>query len=446
MINAKSSLCQFQIRVCKSSITGYLQNTACVKMKLCLSVLFLIYFWSADTYTVKVLSNVSKISEGKDLLLSCIVEGLTEELFLDRSNAYSEWIFRGDNRVVILSQVPQKNSFIPKYATNLTRDTLSDSLHFTIVINEVTDRNKGVYTCVVSKDTTVIRKQLEISGEDEADKMSTSLVFVDDKVSREAADRKCELYGFHTPNNRTNITELSLIMHPNETSWTFRDDDRHDVILNRHWLSIRGCFHMNVTFEAQHYTDCDVIYDAEYSLMNAYLAIHNNSCYVLWKSIKEDLMKFRLPESSCGWKCPDVIETGCGGEDAVSLYKVVEVDRKDWVGFQQSYEEDCNALYLSDVELPKQRIPCHINSTCSAICIQESNESKVFSNDTLVIWMDAYHLCAEMNASLPDERQNISYTTDEFPCLGIFKSSKLSFQGKYFSKVYLWIISRSFIT
>lgn len=70
--------------------------------------------------------------------------------------------------------------------------------------------------------------------------MSTSLVFVDDKVSREAADRKCELYGFHTPNNRTNITELSLIMHPNETSWTFRDDDRHDVTLNRHWLSIRG--------------------------------------------------------------------------------------------------------------------------------------------------------------------------------------------------------------
>jgi hypothetical protein len=55
-------------------------------------------------------------------------------------------------------------------------------------------------------------------------------------------------------------------------------------------------------------------------------AIHfqNNSCYSLSKWDEEHLMELELPESLCGWRCQNVIETGCGGNNAVSVYKVVQ--------------------------------------------------------------------------------------------------------------------------
>jgi hypothetical protein len=84
------------------------------------------------------------------------------------------------------------------------------------------------------------RSAFTFFNEDKGDIRQSSLVFVDDSISREEAGRKCDVYGFHTPSNTANMTELSSIMYPNETAWTFRDDDRHKVILNRQWLSTRG--------------------------------------------------------------------------------------------------------------------------------------------------------------------------------------------------------------
>jgi sucrose-6-phosphate hydrolase SacC (GH32 family) len=55
-----------------------------------------------------------------------------------------------------------------------------------------------------------------------------------------------------------------------------------------------------------------------------YTFTQNNSCYSLSNWNEDDSFEFQLPESSCRWKCPNVIETRCGGNDAVSVYKVVE--------------------------------------------------------------------------------------------------------------------------
>jgi hypothetical protein len=69
---------------------------------------------------------------------------------------------------------------------------------------------------------------------------------------------------------------------------------------------------------------------------------------------------------------------------------------------------------------------------CFNISIDDTN---VYSNDILSVWMDAFELCVDINASLPDERKNVSYTDGDFPCLGIFKSSKLTFGGTYITNL-----------
>lgn len=65
---------------------------------------------------------------------------------------------------------------------------------------------------------------------------------------------------------------------------------------------------MNVTFEAQHYTDCDVIYDAEYSLMNAFLAIHvSKTILIIQNAHLMNIDEYNLCKPSQGLKGLDTI-------------------------------------------------------------------------------------------------------------------------------------------
>ncbi|XP_061190589.1 uncharacterized protein LOC133198522 [Saccostrea echinata] len=212
----------------------------------------------------------------------------------------------------------------------------------------------------------VVRRNLYLTNET----TNSSLVFIDYAVPREEADKKCSFYGFKTPDTKTTEHDISYIMQSKETVWTFTDEDRYVLIGHRQWLSIRGCHHINLTHNGQLHHNCNLVFDSLDSMMSSYIGIHKTSCYLIPENIKE-FEKTQLPESLCGWRCTDVIETSCGGTEAISLYKVIEVTYKTFSGFKPPHEEQCNALYLADVELPYQRIACQNTSTCTTLCLQK---------------------------------------------------------------------------
>ncbi|XP_061190591.1 uncharacterized protein LOC133198524 [Saccostrea echinata] len=165
----------------------------------------------------------------------------------------------------------------------------------------------------------VVRKTLNLTDET----ANTSLVFIDYEVPREEADKKCSFYGFKKPDNKATEHDLSSIMESNETVWTLTVDDRDVFVRHRQWLSIRGCHHLNLTHNGELHNNCNLVFDSPDRMMSSYIGIHNTSCYVIPENI-EEFEKKQLPESLCDWRCTDVIETSCGGTEAISLYKVID--------------------------------------------------------------------------------------------------------------------------